>query len=130
MRFPLVFYIDKRGCLGVTCGKWGFCLLVYICSSEDLFARLFMYLWLSPVVFLVLPCPGSLPLLLGAAPASPLPLPPGVWPSPCSPRDVTCALALSPPALTIHSKPFPPWQQLLLAGFGGSSSCPEIPAVG
>lgn len=82
-----------------------------------------MYLWLNPVVFLVLPCRGW-QLLPGAGGCSSLfPAPPSrVWLSPWrSPVPWHCHSLFIP-------RISPPWQQLLLTGFGGSSSFPGIPA--
>lgn len=64
----------------MTCGKWGFCFSLCIFGVvRNYLLGYLMYLWLNPVVFLVLPCRGSFSLALGAAPASSLPFPLRVW---------------------------------------------------
>lgn len=72
-----------------------------------------MYLWLNPVVFLVLLCRGSF-WCWGCSNLS-LPLPPGVWLSPCSPSEVPCALGIVTkdfPSLAAASPGWVWWEQL------------------
>lgn len=106
----------------MTCGKWGSVSLCIFGVLRICLLGYLMYLWLNPLcswcfhavaaslwcwgLLQPLPCPSL--LVFGWVPAAP-PRSPGPW-------------ELSPPALPFHSKDCPPWQQLLLAGFGGSSS--------